>query len=137
MTRISLMIDLDACIGCKSCEAACKQEHGLGPHTFRNQVLWLANNSQPELAFPTVTCQHCVRPACLRACPVNPKVITKDPETGVVAVDTDRCTGCDECVKACPYGATRLIFSPRSLTRLFSGLAVDPAPDSAVSAASL
>ncbi|MGB0233534.1 MAG: 4Fe-4S binding protein, partial [Candidatus Puniceispirillaceae bacterium] len=25
------MIDLERCIGCKSCEAACKAEHGLGP----------------------------------------------------------------------------------------------------------
>ncbi|MCY3983928.1 MAG: molybdopterin-dependent oxidoreductase [Roseovarius sp.] len=105
MPQISLMIDLDACIGCKSCEAACKQEHGLGPHTFRNQVLWLENGTQTDLAFLTVTCQHCDRPACLRACPVNPKVIAKDPETGVVSVDQSRCTGCGECVKSCPYGA--------------------------------
>ena len=105
MPQLSLMIDLDACIGCKSCEAACKQEHGLGPHTFRNQVLWLENDTQPDLAFLTVTCQHCERPACLRACPVVPKAISKDPETGVVSVDPSQCTGCGECVKACPYGA--------------------------------
>jgi anaerobic selenocysteine-containing dehydrogenase/Fe-S-cluster-containing dehydrogenase component len=105
MTRLALMIDMDACIGCKSCEAACKQEHGLGPDEYRNQVLWLENETQPDLAFLTVTCQHCERPACLRACPVSPKAITKDPVTGVVSVDESRCTGCGECVKACPYGA--------------------------------
>jgi anaerobic selenocysteine-containing dehydrogenase/Fe-S-cluster-containing dehydrogenase component len=99
------MIDMDACIGCKSCEAACKQEHGLGPHEYRNKVLWLESNSQPETAFLTVTCQHCDRPACLRACPVSPKAIKKDPTTGVVSVDESLCTGCGECVKACPYGA--------------------------------
>lgn len=43
MSRISLMIDMARCIGCKSCEAACKQEHGLGPHEYRNKVLWLEN----------------------------------------------------------------------------------------------
>ena len=41
MSRLALMIDMDRCIGCKSCEAACKQEHGLGPHEYRNKVLWL------------------------------------------------------------------------------------------------
>jgi anaerobic selenocysteine-containing dehydrogenase/Fe-S-cluster-containing dehydrogenase component len=99
------MIDLERCIGCKSCEVACKQEHGLGPGEFRNRVVWLGDLGAPSLDFLTVTCQHCDRPACLRACPVNPKAITKDPETGVVQVNEDRCTGCGECVIACPYGA--------------------------------
>ena len=105
MSRLALMIDMARCIGCKSCEAACKQEHGLGPHEYRNKVLWLEAPGTPKIDLLTVTCQHCERPACLRACPVNPKAIRKDPETGVVAVDESRCTGCGECVIACPYGA--------------------------------
>ena len=105
MGRLSLMFDLERCIGCKSCEAACKQEHGLGPGEYRNRVVWLPDGEAPGLDFLTVACQHCERPACLRACPVNPKAISKDPETGVVAVNEDRCTGCGECVTACPYGA--------------------------------
>ena len=105
MDRLALMIDLERCIGCKSCEAACKQEHGLGPGEYRNKVVWLGDSSGVALDFLTVTCQHCERPACLRACPVNPKAIVKNPETGVVSVVEDRCTGCGECVVACPYGA--------------------------------
>ena len=105
MSRLSLMFDLERCIGCKSCEAACKQEHGLGPGEFRNRVVWLGDENEAALDFLTITCQHCERPACLRACPVNPKAISKDPETGVVSVDESICTGCGECVTACPYGA--------------------------------
>jgi anaerobic selenocysteine-containing dehydrogenase/Fe-S-cluster-containing dehydrogenase component len=105
MSRLALMIDLERCIGCKSCEVACKQEHGLGPGEYRNKVVWLGDPTRPALDFLTVSCQHCDRPACLRACPVNPKAITKDPATGIVRVDEDRCTGCGECVIACPYGA--------------------------------
>jgi anaerobic selenocysteine-containing dehydrogenase/Fe-S-cluster-containing dehydrogenase component len=105
MERLALMIDLERCIGCKSCEAACKAEHGLGPGEYRNKVVWLGDADRPALDFLTVTCQHCERPACLRACPVNPKAIVKDPATGVVSVVEDRCTGCGECVIACPYGA--------------------------------
>ncbi|MCB1739957.1 MAG: molybdopterin-dependent oxidoreductase, partial [Gammaproteobacteria bacterium] len=119
------------CTGCKSCEVACKQEHGLGPGERRNRVLWLtAGNGlpsvdggdgrdvasaalsatslrerRPNLDFFTLACQHCERPACARACPVNPKAIEKDPLTGVVQVIEDRCVGCGECVIACPYGA--------------------------------
>lgn len=105
MTRLALKIDLERCIGCKSCEAACKTEHGLSPGEYRNRVLWLGDTTRPVLDFLTLSCQHCERPACLRACPVDPKAITKDPDTGVVRVDESRCTGCGECVTACPYGA--------------------------------
>jgi len=104
--RLALLIDLERCIGCKSCEAACKQEHGLGPAERRNRVVWQQGSGPtPELTFLPIMCQHCARPACLRACPVNPKAISKAADTGVVSVDEERCTGCGECVLACPYGA--------------------------------
>lgn len=105
MSQLCLSIDLERCTGCKSCEAACKQVNGLGPHEYRNKVLWLGAPEAPALDFLTVTCQQCERPACLRACPVAPKALSKDPVTGVVSVDETRCTGCGECVLACPYGA--------------------------------
>ena len=99
------MIDLERCTGCKSCEVACKQEHRLGPGEYRNKVVWSSGIGEPALAFLTLACQHCERPACLRACPVNPKAIVKDSVSGVVSVSEDRCTGCGECVIACPYSA--------------------------------
>ena len=112
MKQLALMIDLERCTGCKSCEAACKQTNALGPNSYRNRVMWfdeqhepVSGESAPRLDFLTVTCQQCERPACLRACPVTPKAISKDPATGVVSVNEDRCTGCGECALACPYGA--------------------------------
>ncbi len=111
-TQLALMIDLERCTGCKSCEAACKQTNALGPNSYRNRVMWFdeqhsdsAQTSPARLDFLTVTCQQCERPACLRACPVYPKAISKDPVTGVVAINENRCTGCGECALSCPYGA--------------------------------
>ena len=37
--RLALLIDLERCTGCKSCEAACKTEHRLGPGEYRNKVM--------------------------------------------------------------------------------------------------
>ena len=112
MSQLALMIDLERCTGCKSCEAACKQTNALGPNAYRNRVMWFNHqesdtpgDTPPRLDFLTVTCQQCERPACLRACPVHPKAIEKDPDTGVVSVNENRCTGCGECALACPYGA--------------------------------
>ena len=82
--RVALLIDLERCTGCKSCEAACKQEHRLGPGEYRNKVVWASALEEAGLAFLTLTCQHCERPACLRACPVYPQAITKDALTGIV-----------------------------------------------------
>jgi Fe-S-cluster-containing dehydrogenase component len=103
MPQLALMIDLARCIGCGSCEAACKLEHHLGPGQFRTRILTLVRPDDPErLEFVKSVCQQCERPACMRACGAG--AITKRESDGIVLVDRERCTGCQECVRACPYG---------------------------------
>jgi Fe-S-cluster-containing dehydrogenase component len=48
-TQLALMIDLERCTGCKSCEAACKQTNALGPNSYRNRVMWF-DEQQAETA---------------------------------------------------------------------------------------
>ena len=108
--QLALMIDLARCIGCGSCEAACKLEHHLGPGQFRTRILTLVRPDDPErLEFVKAVCQQCERPACARACGAG--AISKSPLDGIVTIDIERCTGCQECVRACPYGV--MSFDPR------------------------
>jgi Fe-S-cluster-containing dehydrogenase component/DMSO reductase anchor subunit len=53
----------------------------------------------------SMACNHCGLPACLKSCPAA--AISKDPETGAVIVDPERCLGCKYCTWACPYDAPR------------------------------
>jgi Fe-S-cluster-containing hydrogenase component 2 len=50
-----------------------------------------------------VTCQQCVNPPCLAACPQN--AIRRDPHLERVLIDETICVGCRMCVSACPSGA--------------------------------
>lgn len=102
MGQLALLIDLGRCIGCNACEVACKLEHHLGPGQFRTRILAGMSAASGRLEFVVAVCQQCHRPGCLRACGAG--AITKRGSDGVVVVDRDRCTGCQECVKACPYG---------------------------------
>lgn len=96
MKKISLVFNKQDCMGCHSCEVACKQEHGLavGPRLVR--VL------EQSPSFIPIYCHHCAKPPCRDACPVE--AITRN-EQGIVLIDEDLCIGCRECLQACPFGA--------------------------------
>ena len=49
-----------------------------------------------------MTCGHCENPACVANCPTG--AMQKDPETGIVNNDKEKCIGCMTCEKSCPYG---------------------------------
>jgi Fe-S-cluster-containing hydrogenase component 2 len=53
-----------------------------------------------------IVCRNCKKAPCIEACPVE-AISRLEPE-GYVALDEEACTGCGECVSACPFGAIRL-----------------------------
>jgi anaerobic dimethyl sulfoxide reductase subunit B (iron-sulfur subunit) len=59
------------------------------------------------LSYLSLSCNHCEKPACAMACPVN--AITKREEDGIVVVDREICLGSDicgmPCKHTCPYEA--------------------------------
>jgi nitrate reductase beta subunit len=50
------------------------------------------------------TCNHCLNPACVAACPSG--ALHKRGEDGIVLIDQDGCRGWRACVAACPYKKT-------------------------------
>jgi Fe-S-cluster-containing dehydrogenase component len=118
--RYGLLHDTTLCVGCRSCELACKQvndiatiEHPRGDvHAFDEArrvtptSLTVVNRYQPAADSPPVfrkhQCMHCNEPCCASVCLV--RAFTKTPE-GPVLYNPDLCMGCRYCVAACPYNA--------------------------------
>ncbi|GAB3547516.1 hydrogenase 2 operon protein HybA [Noviherbaspirillum agri] len=125
---IGLLFDSTLCIGCKACVAACKEANDMPPEFSGSEPLWdtpldlsgktlnvikLYKNGTAEkkdsetdgFAFNKSSCVHCADPSCVSVCPV--KAMTKDPVTGIVTYDKDKCVGCRYCVAACPFNVPR------------------------------
>ena len=114
MTHYGFVIDSKSCISCHSCAVACKVENNLPDSIWWNRILTDGgpNMDTPAGTYPNLTirnipmgCQHCENPACVKVCPVG--ATYRDPETGVVRQDYDKCIGCRMCMSACPYTGVR------------------------------
>ncbi len=111
MKQLGLLIDMDKCIGCKTCIVACRNHHGLVDHENcmpKEIPFYLRVESKTEGTYPMVTeqcwvvpCQHCKNASCIKAC--KSEAIRKDPQTGIVLIDADKCVGSKACVEACPW----------------------------------
>lgn len=96
MEKITLVFDEKNCMGCHACEIACKQEHGLG---LGPRLIRVIENS-PD--YIPIYCHHCVEAPCQACCPVE--AISRNTQ-GIVLIDSNLCSGCKECIEACPFEA--------------------------------
>ena len=107
MAQYGFYFDQTACIGCHTCQIACKDKNRLDiGYLFRNvRTYEVGEFPNPAIYHVAESCNHCTNPACVAACPTKRTV--KDPETGIVYHDPNMmCAGesCLRCVTACPYG---------------------------------
>jgi len=87
-----VILDLDYCIECRSCAAACFYGHGAMPAVCFGET--------GPVTVPIV-CKQCAEPACVDACPAD---AMKIDDSGVVRRAINLCRGCGSCVRACPFG---------------------------------
>jgi len=101
----TMVIDLDRCIGCYSCEIACKMENDVALGVYYNKVLTIGpTGTFPDIEqyfLPTI-CQQCYDAPCVGVCPTGATYKSAD---GTVLVNKELCIGCKYCMMACPYGA--------------------------------
>jgi formate dehydrogenase iron-sulfur subunit len=103
MVIYKFLQDVDRCIDCGGCFAACKDKNGVPEGTSRIRVIKVGEGKLNE-RMVAMACMHCTVPACVRACPV--KAISKRPD-GIVINDKSKCIGCGYCGWACPFGAPK------------------------------
>jgi len=116
---MGMLTDLNLCIGCRKCEWACNEEHGLPNQplaTFEDKTVFEKKRRTDANTFTIVNrffnennslpvyvknqCMHCIEPACASACLV--KAFAKVSE-GPVLYNKDVCIGCRYCMIACPF----------------------------------
>lgn len=111
----AMLNDCTKCIGCRACQSACKQSHGLEntgddprydmPLDLNAKNLTIIQSfyeSESKKSFIKRQCLHCNIPSCASVCPVS---AMKKRDDGVVAYDKDKCIGCRYCLVACPFNA--------------------------------
>jgi len=133
---VGLLYDSTLCVGCKACVAGCKEANDMPVEIAPDQTAWnpglwdtpkdisgetlniikvyrdgamaTKDAATDGFAFIKRQCLHCVDPSCVSCCPVSAMI--KDPETGIVRNDPDRCIGCRYCSYACPFQVPKYEF---------------------------
>lgn len=111
MTRYAMVADLERCVGCQTCTAACRHANATSPAVQWRRVLDVEAGEYPDVSrvFVPVGCQHCSEPPCMHVCPTT---ATRQRDDGIVTIDYDLCIGCTYCEVACPYQARFLVDTP-------------------------
>ena len=105
----ALLYDATLCVGCKLCEGACANEHGL-PYddNFAKQEATSAYKLTAVVtkgdAHMRRLCMNCQDPTCASVCPVG---ALQKTSLGPVTYDEDKCMGCRYCMVACPFNVPK------------------------------
>ena len=115
-----VIVDLEKCLACKSCELACAKAHtdftdiveailAEEPMAPRVKVVAAGGKAVP------VQCQHCENAPCVEVCPSG--ALYKEDEEGPTLTAPEKCIGCRNCVFVCPFGAVEWNEGQRSVLK--------------------
>lgn len=100
MAKLLTAPGMGKCIGCYSCMLACSRDvqRSFSPQYAAVRIR-TRGGLQSKLAADI--CRACENPPCAEAC--RYQALTPRKGGGVKLVD-ERCTGCGDCITACPVG---------------------------------
>ena len=104
MAHNCIVVNLDRCTGCYSCEITCKMENDIALGEHWNKMLQRGPfGDYPNMTrYPLPTmCQQCADAPCVHVCPTG---ASYRDGNNVVLIDREKCIGCKYCMAACPYG---------------------------------
>jgi molybdopterin-containing oxidoreductase family iron-sulfur binding subunit len=113
--RWAMAVDMDRCIGCSACVAACYAENNIGIVGEKRiiegrEMAWLQIQRYQDpadmarLTFLPMMCQQCDNAPCEAVCPVFAPHHNKE---GINNQIYNRCIGTRYCAQNCPYKVRR------------------------------
>ncbi|MGD1060578.1 MAG: 4Fe-4S dicluster domain-containing protein [Methanomassiliicoccales archaeon] len=105
--------DPKRCLGCLACEVACVGAHSPSDRHPRLLVSSGIDDASKKKRysvsvvprrFPAI-CRQCDEPLCVTVCKTG--ALSKD-RSGVVMLDSEKCSGCSICQKVCQFGGIRV-----------------------------
>ncbi|ACL20368.1 anaerobic dimethyl sulfoxide reductase subunit B (iron-sulfur subunit) [Desulfitobacterium sp. LBE] len=108
MANMGFYFNMSICIGCRTCQVACKDKNNLQPGTIFRQVRTFETGSFPKVGLYhySATCNHCAEAKCVKGCPTGALHFADD---GTVQHDKNKCIGCQYCTWNCPYSVPQFI----------------------------